>query len=166
MRVGDGVFRYGQSDHGYQPHFHVADNLTLREAGNGDRIMSVGNSIIVYSLLALAYLVTPAALIGGWVRWSRRTDARTPAITASLISFALASSSAALAAFTLILAQFHHFGFYDPVLMRIYGSGAVLSCLSALIALIGLWRRNSLRWFAPACAVGTLAFWIMAAAGE
>ncbi len=65
MRVGGDVFRYGQSDHGYQPHFHVADNLTLREAGNGDRIMSVGNSIIVYSLLALAYLVTPAALIGG-----------------------------------------------------------------------------------------------------
>jgi hypothetical protein len=26
VRVGDGVFRYGQSDHGYQPHFHVADN--------------------------------------------------------------------------------------------------------------------------------------------
>ena len=118
---------------------------TLQEAGSGDPIMSVANSIIVYSLLALAYLVTPAALIGGWVRWSRRTDVRTPATTASLISFALASSSAALAAFTLVLAQFHHFGFYDPVLMRIYGSGAVLSSLSALLALIGVWRRNLLR---------------------
>jgi peptidoglycan/LPS O-acetylase OafA/YrhL len=126
----------------------------------------VANSILVYSLLALAYLVTPAALIVGWVRWSRRTDSRTPATTASLISFALASSSAALAAITLVVAQFHHFGFYDPILMRIYRSGAVLSCLSALLALIGLWRRNSLRWYAPACAVGTLAFWIMAAAGE
>jgi hypothetical protein len=79
--------------------------------------MSVANSVIVYSLLALAYLVTPAALIVGWIRWSRRTNPRTPAIDSSFISFALASSSAALAAITLVFAQFHHFRFYDPVLL-------------------------------------------------
>lgn len=133
---------------------------------SGDQIMSVANSVIVYSLLALAYLVTPAALIVGWIRWSRRTNPRMPVITSSFISFALASSSAALAAITLLIAHFHHFRFYDPVLMRIYGSGAVVSCLSALLSLAGIWRPNSLRWYAPVCAVGTLAFWIMAAAGE
>lgn len=31
MRVGDGVLRYSQSDHGYQPQFLVADKLTLWE---------------------------------------------------------------------------------------------------------------------------------------
>ena len=134
----------------------VAAIQTLQEAGRGDPFMSVANSIIVYSLLALAYLVTPLALLAVWIRWLKRTDARTPATTPSLISFALASSSALLAAFT--LAQFHHFGFYEPVLMRIYGTGVVLSCLSAVLALFGLWRRNTLRWYAPACAVGTLAF--------
>ena len=124
------------------------------------------NTLIVFTLLAVAYLATPTVLILGWVRWLKRKESRTPAATLSLISFAFASCSAVLGIVTLGLAQVHHFGFYDPVLMRIYGSGAVLSCISALLAFAGLWGRNALRWYAPACALGTLAFWIMAAAGE
>jgi hypothetical protein len=145
----------------------LADNATSQDDQFSESlIMSRVNTLIVYTLLALAYLVTPTVLILGWVRWSRRRDSRLRAATLSLLSFAFASCSALLGLVTLGAAQVHHFGFYDPVLMRIYGCGAVLSCISLLLSLAGLLRPNTLRWYAPACALGTLAFWIMAAAGE
>ncbi|WP_212733195.1 hypothetical protein [Terriglobus roseus] len=124
------------------------------------------NTLIVYTLLPLAYLVTPAALIFGWVRWSKQRAAAAEGVTVSLVSFAFTSGSAALGLATIAFAQIHYFGFYDPVLMRIYGCGAVLSCISLLLSLAGFLRPNVLRWYAPACALGTLAFWVMTAAGE
>ena len=126
--------------------------------------MHVINTIIIYTLLALAYLVTPTVL--GWVRWSKRDDPRTPSSTLSFVAFILASSSAALGFATLLYAQAHPFGFYDPVLLRIYRCGALLSCTAALSAFAGVWRSHALRWYAPASAIGTLAFWLMAAASE
>jgi hypothetical protein len=128
--------------------------------------MHVINTIIIYTLLALAYLVTPTVLVLGWVRWSKRNDPRTPSSTLSFVAFILASSSAALGFATLLYAQAHPFGFYDPVLLRIYRCGALLSCTAALSAFAGVWRSHALRWYAPASAIGTLAFWLMAAASE
>ena len=50
--------------------------------------------------------------------------------------------------------------------MRIYRLGALLSLAAMVFAIIGLLRPSPLRWHAPVCAVGTLVFWITAAAGE
>jgi hypothetical protein len=63
-------------------------------------------------------------------------------------------------------AQVHHFGFYDPTLMRIEGWGMILSLVSIVLALFGLSGKSAVRWHAPVCAVGTLVFWVLAAAGE
>jgi hypothetical protein len=58
------------------------------------------------------------------------------------------------------------FPFYDPLLLRIYRWGALLSLSGTVFAFIGVWRPGPLRWHAPACAVGTLLFWFAAAMGE
>ena len=42
--------------------------------------------------------------------------------------------------------------FYDPLLLRIYRWGALLSLAGTAFALIGVWRPGPLRWHAPACA--------------
>jgi hypothetical protein len=144
----------------------LAENATLQDDHFNERLrMSIVNTLIVYTLLALAYLVTPMVLILGWVRWSKQRDSGGIA-TLSFVSFASASCSAVLGLVTLGVAQIHHFGFYDPVLMRNYGCGTVLSCISLLVSFVGLLRRSTLRWYAPVCALSTLAFWIVAAAGE
>jgi len=58
------------------------------------------------------------------------------------------------------------FPFYDPLLLRIYRWGALLSLSGIVFAVIGVWRPSPLRWHAPACAIGTLLFWFAAAMGE
>jgi hypothetical protein len=89
-----------------------------------------------------------------------------PAIL-SLLGFMLASASALLAvsaiAYSLIRGGFRY---YDPVLMRIFGVGSLLSLGGLVFGLAGVWRPSSLRWHAPVSAIATLAFWIAAATGE
>jgi hypothetical protein len=128
--------------------------------------MSIANTIVIFALLALAYLATPVMLVLGWRRWSMRANASTPSSISSLAGLTLASMSALLGFATLVYARFHHFGYYDPILMRIYRWGAVLSCGAVLFSFAGAWGRNAIRWYAPACAIGTLSFWIMAGASE
>jgi hypothetical protein len=117
-------------------------------------------------LLGVSYLVTPLLLIWGWARWARRSKLRTIPSVLSLSGFVLATSSAILAVSSIAYAQVHRFGFYDPSLMKIMGWGMMLSLAGFLFAVGGTWQKNSLRWHAPLCALGTFAFWILAAAGE
>ena len=86
-------------------------------------------------------IALPAVMIWGWVRWMKHREPRT---TFSTLSFS----------------------FYEPALMKIYRLGALLSITAMVFGIIGLWRPSSLRWHAPVCAVGTLVFWLAAAAGE
>jgi hypothetical protein len=58
------------------------------------------------------------------------------------------------------------FPYYDPLLMRIFGVGGVLSLSGLILGVGGVWRTSSLRWHAPISAIATLAFWIAAAIGE
>jgi hypothetical protein len=58
------------------------------------------------------------------------------------------------------------FPFYDPRLLKIYVCGLLLSLAGILCAIGGVWRAGPVRWHAPACAVGMLLFWFMAAIGE
>jgi len=118
-----------------------------------------------------AWLITelgiPLLLIWGWIRWSKDRNPRTIPTTLSLVGFTLSSSSALLALLTALYARFiRSFPFYDPTLMKIYGYGSLLSVAGLLFGIAGVWRRGPLRWLAPACSIGMLAFWIIAMTGE
>ena len=112
------------------------------------------------------YLGSPAILIWGWARWLRQPKLRTIPATLSLVSFVLATASALLAISSIAFAQVHHFRYYDPLLLRIFRWGTLLSLGGIAFGTGGVWRRSSLRWHAPVSAFGTLAFWLVAISGE
>lgn len=87
--------------------------------------------------------------------------------TLSVLGFILATASALLAVFAAAYSLYiYGFPYYDPRLMKIFGIGFLLSVSGLLFGIAGLWRASSLRWHAPASSLATLAFWIVAAAGE
>lgn len=66
MRVGDGVFRYGQSDHGYQPHFLFVVYIVLHLGckDNGSKMVIrrkskvvVGVFTVLFAALILAVMI-------------------------------------------------------------------------------------------------------------
>jgi hypothetical protein len=128
--------------------------------------MKVSMDIFFVVLMILAYVVAPASLIWGWVRWVKRPKLRTVNSILSLMGFLLATASALLAISMVAYAQVHHFGFFDPLLVRIFRWGLLLSMAGFVFGVGGLWRKSTTRWFAPAGAIGTFAFWVLATAGE
>jgi hypothetical protein len=129
--------------------------------------LSTSAHVIFGVLVAAGYFVLPIALIWGWVRWISLAKPRTAASILSLAGFVLATASALLAVSSIAYAQvIHGFRFYDPRLMRIFRWGFLFSLGAIVFGLGGIWRPSSLRWHAPVAAIGTLAFWIMAAEGE
>jgi len=128
--------------------------------------MSISTQAIFGIIAALGYLGPPIILVWGWARWlSRPKTWSIPAIL-SMISLVLAIASALLAASSIVFAQFHHFGYYDPLLLRIFRTGMLLSLGGIVFGISGVWRETSLRWHAPISGIATLAFWFMAASGE
>ena len=124
-------------------------------------------SLLLVLFVAAIYIALPASMIWGWVRWLKRTQPPTWPSILSLIGFALATASGLLATASVLYAHaIGGFPFYDPLLLRIYRWGALLSLSGTLFGLIGVWRPGPLRWHAPVCAVGTLVFWFAAAMGE
>jgi hypothetical protein len=122
---------------------------------------------ILVALRLTTNLAIPAVVIWGWFRWLKSPGPRTIPSTFSLISFSLASASVLLAFATHLYAAFvRSFPYYDPTLMRIYAWGGFLSLAAVIFAIGGLWRQSPLRWHAPACALGTLLFWLMAMSSE
>jgi hypothetical protein len=71
-----------------------------------------------------------------------------------------------LAVSSIAFAQIHHFPYYDPLLLRIFRTGTLLSLGGIVFGLSGVWRASSLRWHALISAMATLAFWFMAATRE
>jgi hypothetical protein len=103
-------------------------------------------------------------LIWGWARWINHPKLRTVPSILSLAGFVLAMASALLAVSSIAYAQvIHGFRFYDPLLMRLFRWGILLSLGAIMFGVGGVWRPSSLRWHAPVAAIGTLAFWAMAA---
>ncbi len=85
----------------------------------------------------------------------------------SLIGFVLATASELLAISMVTYAYISGgFGYYDPILMKIYAWGTLLSFAGLAAAVIGIWRPSSLRWHALACTAGTLLYWLVQAANE
>ena len=121
--------------------------------------------VVFAILIACIYLVAPLTLIWGWIRWVARPKSWSSSIL-SLIGFTFATASAALAISVVLYAHAHHFGYYDPLLLQIFRWGGLLSIAGILFGVLGWWRENPLRWHSPICAIGTLAFWLIAAGGE
>lgn len=117
-------------------------------------------------LIVLAYLVTLPALIWGWTKWTLQPKQRTLPAILSLIGFIFATASAILSVSSVAYAQVHHFPYYDPLLLRIFRWGGLLSLAGLLFGIGGAWRPSALRWHAPLCGLGMLAFWFIAASGE
>jgi len=128
--------------------------------------MSTSTEVTFVILFIVGYVVPPILLIWGWLRWAIEPRLRTTPSILSLVGFVLATVSALLAILTIAYAQVHHFPYYDPLLLRIFRWGALLSLGGILFGIAGVWRPSAIRWHAPACSLGMLAFWILAASGE
>ncbi len=106
-------------------------------------------------------------MIWGWVRWIRRKKPITLFSTLSLIGLALATASELLAISMMLYARISGgFGYYDPILMKIYAWGTLFSVAGLTLTIIGAWRPSSLRWHALVCTVGTLLYWLVQLANE
>ena|SRR6185295_12119483 len=112
------------------------------------------------------YVAVPAGLVWGWIRLLRNRQSQITFLAPSLVAFALGTASAVLAIGATLFSEAAGISGPDPSLLRIYRMGALLSLLGIVLAVVGVCRPGPLRWHAPACAMGTLIFWLVAASGE
>jgi hypothetical protein len=130
------------------------------------KIMSTFTQVTFAIPFVVGYLAAPVLLIWGWLRWLKQPMLRTAPSILSLVGFVLATVSGLLAVSTIAYAQIHYFPFYDPMLLRIFRWGALLSASGLVFGLAGVWRPSPLRWHAAAYGFAMLTFWIVAASGE
>src|ERR1700722_7080666 len=102
--------------------------------------LSTSVQLILGTLIVLGFLVAPIALIWGWARWVRLPKLRTVPSLLSLIGFVLATASALLAVSAVAYAFVVHFPYYDPLLLRIYRLGVLLSLGGIVFGIGGVWR--------------------------
>jgi len=116
---------------------------------------------VVY--FATIYIGVPYSLFRGWSKY--RTVLRDKTIPGwiAVASLSLATLSVALAIGSLLGGPWRY---YDPTLMRIYSYGTKISFIALVLGLAVIWKQTALRWLAPLAALGTLIFWIGAAAME
>jgi hypothetical protein len=112
-------------------------------------------------------LAAPIFLAWGWLRWWRVRAPRTKSSVVSLAAYALGTCSYLFLVGTLLYGHaVGGFSYYDPVLMAIYRCGAATSAAGFLLSLCGVWRKHTLRWFAPTISFYMLAVWVIYANGE
>ena len=68
---------------------------TIRAGGT--RAVSISGQVMFGILVVIGYLVTPAALIWGWTRWTHQPKQRTVTAILSLTGFLFATASAVVA---------------------------------------------------------------------
>jgi hypothetical protein len=96
----------------------------------------------------------PFAIVWGWVRWKRRPLARGVPPALLLIGFNLATASVLVGASSIVYAHvIGGFAFYDPLLLKIYRLGVLLSISGTLFASLGVRRSGPLRWHALCCSL-------------
>ena len=121
----------------------------------------------MWVFVILSFTTPTVGLLWGWIRWFRCGPQRDIFAVFSLVGFVLATSSALLLVSTLIYAHsIGGFPFYDPLLLRLYRWGGILSGTGLGTALVGIWGKNALRWHAPVLSVGMCWLWMAMAMGE
>jgi hypothetical protein len=84
-----------------------------------------------------------------------------------LVGFGFGTASAALAVSSIVYAHaIGGFRYYDPLLLRIYRWGILLSVAGFLFSLGGIWGRDAWRWYSPLLSLGMLFVWFAYAIGE
>jgi hypothetical protein len=125
--------------------------------------MPLSMRIFLSVLPILGYIVAPASLTWGWMRWAKLPKGTTVPAILSLIGFILASASGLLGLAAILFAQEGGAEVQGNVVRWFLLPGVAVSLTGFLFAIGGIWRKNSLRWFAPAGAIATLAFWLLVA---
>ena len=128
--------------------------------------MSMPGQVLFGVLVVIGYFGSPIGLLWGWQRFVSVPRQRSLSANLSLAGFLLASASGLLAFASVLYAHVHTFRYYDPVLMRIYRTGFLLSLGGIVVGISGMWKPSSLRWHAPACGLTTAVFWLMAVTAE
>jgi hypothetical protein len=105
----------------------------------------------------------PVILIWGWVKWTRKPGIERGMGAFSRLGFLLGSASALLAIGAILRGGW---AFYDPLLMKIYLAGMLISSVALVCGLLGAVRPGPLRWHAPALSFGMLALWVLWASLE
>jgi hypothetical protein len=114
-------------------------------------------------LFGLCILGLPAMTIWGWVRWFKQRDFKRFCSFISLFAFACGTLSGLLALFSVVYIQSVQLTAYDIRWARLLRIGLLISASAVILSLFGIWRRSSLRWHAPSCAVGMLFVWVIMA---
>jgi len=129
--------------------------------------MKFGMGLFFAVMVTMGYLLAPVMLIWGWIRWVRRREELGHPFFLALIGFILTTASGVLAVSTTVYAAvIHGFQHNDPTLLRIEAWGFLLSAGGVVLGFTGVSAPNALRWQAPLAGLGTLAFWMIAAATE
>lgn len=129
--------------------------------------MGLGTGILIVAMWMAGYLLAPTMLIWGWFRWGKFREEYGRPFFFSLVGFILSTASALLALSTIVYAiAIHRFAYYDPVLLRIFRWGLLLSVSGLLLGLTGVAKANALRWHAPVAGLAMTAFWFVAASSE
>jgi hypothetical protein len=126
--------------------------------------MSTSETIEFAIVTILINGVSPVMLVWGWVRWGKRAKLRTMPSVLSLLGFIFTTASATLAVSCLVYDHLHpnpRFAIFYPLLFKMSECGVLTSWAGVLFSVVGVWRQSSLRWHAPVCALGTLAFWMI-----
>lgn len=117
----------------------------------------------LWLFLVAITLAIPLLLLWGWLRLSQDQTPRSRSATFSLLGFSLATASAAVAIGTHLYARFvSSFALHDPMLMKIYLGGCLLSLAGIVFGVAGSGAPGAVRWLAPVCAFGTFVFWLLA----
>jgi hypothetical protein len=123
--------------------------------------MSVSVTIFISVLAILGYVVAPASLIWGWMRWTKLPKNNSVVSILSLIGFILASVSGSLGLATVLFARAGGTSVASETFRWLFLIGLFSSLIGVIFAIGGIWRRSPLRWFAPAGTLATLAFWLL-----
>ena len=103
----------------------------------------------------------------GWRHLKVKSERYTIFSVLSLVGFGFGTASAVLAVSSIIYAQaIGGFRYYDPLLLRIYRWGFLLSVTGFLFSVGGIWRRNAWRWYSPLLSLVMLLLWFAYATGE
>jgi hypothetical protein len=123
--------------------------------------------LFLVPLVLAAYVATPVLLTLGWSKWATSPKQNDVLSWTSLVGFGLATGSVALVPFA-IAHSWTSGGleYYDQELLKFFGWGMLVSVAALVASIPGLWRKNVLRWYAPALAVCILLIWFASAVGE